>query len=323
MDRIVCQMCGEEFNSITHKHLKRHDMTTQEYLATFDLTYNDIISDNQREARRINALKNVSMMNKINKDMASKGKRWMQTKKGRQHCSDNMKNRWEVDYDKNYVVSCKNTKKMNKAHKKLIKSGKAYIQSDKFKVINSKRMKINNPMFDKDVAKQVSETLREKYKHEIHPNTGNKRPDFSKWLKENNPIWDPVHSAKIKETLLRQGNISKGQDLLYKIMDGIAKTTHNQITYNKEYKVDHYFLDVAVPSLRVGIEYDGHFSHYLDDGMKDVFRDYELNIYGWRILRIDNNYIFKNEVVNDIWQFINYSTEVRKCLGKKYNQLNI
>ena len=54
----------------------------------------------------------------------------------------------------------------------------------------SKRMKENNPMFNKKIAKKVGLTKKKKYAsgENIHPMLGKKRQDTSKRLKENNPM---------------------------------------------------------------------------------------------------------------------------------------
>lgn len=225
-----------------------------------------------------------------------------------------------ADVSKAYNVDC-----MNKAHRKLIKNGKAYVQSETFKVNNSKRMIENNPMFDPEVAAKVGITMHEKYKHEVHPNTGGTNPGASKHMKLHNPMFDPVCAflaqAKGRQTLRKNGNVSTGQKLLYKIMDGISSISN--ISYKKEYYLLGYFLDIAILSIKVAIEYDGHRRHYENNGEFDVKRDKILCNQGWRILRIDTDAMFSNRIANDIWQFINYSTEVRTCLGKKYNQFNL
>lgn len=127
------------------------------------------------------------------------------------------------DWKSNKQIEHSNTcdmrkvKAMNRVTKKLYKEGKAYLQSKQARSLNSLRMKKNNPMFDKNISKKVGKTLKEKWKNESHPNKGNKRPDFSEWLKENNPMKDKDYARLVlrrsKLTLVKNGNISKVRKL--------------------------------------------------------------------------------------------------------------
>lgn len=70
---------------------------------------------------------------------------------------------------------------------------------------NSKRMKKNNPMFNKKIAEKVGTTRKEKFNSGelIHSMLGQKRPDTSKRLKENNPMDNPKTLEKMRTTINR------------------------------------------------------------------------------------------------------------------------
>lgn len=66
-------------------------------------------------------------------------------------------------------------------------------------ILNSDRMKKENPMFNKDTSKKVHETLRLKYQKEVHPNKGRKRPDLTLSNLTNNPMKNPESIRKMVE----------------------------------------------------------------------------------------------------------------------------
>ena len=70
---------------------------------------------------------------------------------------------------------------------------------------NLERMKKNNPMFDKKIAKKVGTTRIEKFASGtlIHPMLGKKCPWTTKMLKENNPMANPKTLEKMRTTINR------------------------------------------------------------------------------------------------------------------------
>lgn len=62
-----------------------------------------------------------------------------------------------------------------------------------------------------------------------------------------------------------------------------------------EYQLGKRRLDIAIPSLRIDIEYDG--SHWHSDTISDARRDLEITSKGWRVIRIrkeDLKYLKEN-----------------------------
>jgi len=80
---VRCKVCDVEFKCITHKHLKKHDLTTGEYLSKFSLTKDMLTSAETRErfsqafsGKKIgdsNPAKRKEVRNKISKTVE---KRW-------------------------------------------------------------------------------------------------------------------------------------------------------------------------------------------------------------------------------------------------------
>jgi very-short-patch-repair endonuclease len=138
----------------------------------------------------------------------------------------------------------------------------------------SYRMKVKNPMFNNATRLKVSETLRNNY-----------GKIFSERLKK---AWQEGIMPKLLSEA--NGHRSKGQKQIYACLDDLG------IKYEKEHHIydmqtkRHFFLDVAIPELKLDIEYDGHTSHYTTTGMlKDAKRDKILSDLGWYILRIKSH----------------------------------
>ena len=79
----ICKECGRSFHAITHKHLKRHGISVQEYLNTYELKQSDLTSKEtrQRLSKKLrgtkvgnnNPSKRKDVKNKISRSLK---KRW-------------------------------------------------------------------------------------------------------------------------------------------------------------------------------------------------------------------------------------------------------
>lgn len=87
--------------------------------------------------------------------------------------------------------------------------------------------------------------------------------------------------------LARQGRTSKPQLNMYQIIK--MKVGEVEVILNHHVRtLNHYrFIDVAIPSLMLGFEYDGEYFH--SDVSHDKQRDAELVAIGWTIAHIDSN----------------------------------
>ena len=97
----------------------------------------------------------------------------------------------------------------------------------------------------------------------------------SKFLREN-----PEYIFKFLDAS-RRARISKPQKLLYELIKQIFPEA--QMEYRIKTKNTFRFADIAIPSLKIDIEFDGEYWH---DKEYDRLRDLELQEVGWRTIRI-------------------------------------
>ncbi len=129
---------------------------------------------------------------------------------------------------------------------------------------------ITNPLHVLEIAKKVSETLqghlsplKGKTYEEIHG------PEKAKILKEQKRI----SGAK---SCLKQPPTSKPQLELFKMVKEILPNA------KLEYESHSYILDIAIPELKLCIEYDGSYWHKPEH---DKQRDELLENFGWKTIR--------------------------------------
>lgn len=100
-----------------------------------------------------------------------------------------------------------------------------------------------------------------------------KREHARKFWKENNPrkYWDTT-------------KISRGQALLFEKVKSIFPGA--QIEYPVNAPGKKYYLDVAVPELKLNFEYDGFYWHSFPEAIeRDRIRDEYLKSLGWKVFR--------------------------------------
>ena len=104
-----------------------------------------------------------------------------------------------------------------------------------------------------------------------------KKAKASKFWREDNP-----------RKYFTGNNISKGQQLLYeKIKEVFPNAT---IEYGIKAPGKTYYLDVAVPELKLDFEYDGFYWHSFPDAIeRDAKRDEYLQSQGWKVFRYSFN----------------------------------
>ncbi len=142
--------------------------------------------------------------------------------------------------------------------------GKKYFRGDK------------NPLRNPISAKKLSETKKEYYKNNPHHHKG----------KSYSEIMGEERAAERIEELRISGAI--GQSLTPRISAPQLKLYEEVLkeypTAVLEYPVQGFCLDIAVPELKLGFEYDGEYWH--QDKEKDKKRDEILNELGWKITHI-------------------------------------
>lgn len=100
-----------------------------------------------------------------------------------------------------------------------------------------------------------------------------KKAKASKFWKEDNP-----------RKYFTGNNISKGQQLLYEKIKEVFPTAI--IEHGVKAPGKTYYLDVAVPELKLDFEYDGFYWHSFPDAIeRDAKRDEYLQSQGWKVFR--------------------------------------
>lgn len=165
----------------------------------------------------------------------------------------------------------------------------------KSKLVSSKFKGDNHPMAkDPEIAKKISKTYKEYYKTHPHPHKG-------KTYKE---IMGPKRAAERIEELRISGVIghsltpiiSKPQQKLYQLVKNLFPQAI------MEYPIGDYCIDIALPNLKIAIEYDGSYWHNKE---KDRIRDKLLKKIGWATLRFEDYIPTKKEITTKIAQYIN------------------
>lgn len=200
---------------------------------------------------------------------------------------------------------------------KLKKSGSriisAYNKTEKQRKAVSGRMKLNNPMKNKEIANKVGKLLKDKYQNgEIVPYwKGKEKPDaVLRMSGDSNPMKDPEIRKKtlrkIVHSWIKNGRISEGEILVKNAIQNLNESFIHQCFIKGE-KRD-YIMDFFLPDKNICIEYDGHSGHYSLNGMdKDIKRDnYLIKEYNIKTIRIhrDTAFIDNKDLASKIFSTI-------------------
>lgn len=170
--------------------------------------------------------------------------------------------------------------------------------------------KENNPMYGKENkwGKHSEESRRKisikrKIFFQKHPE---KRKEISEHLKRfhlKNPLVRKGQSKHMKEfynkhpekhpnrIMAKKGFISKPEKYLLNLIKNIYKKFIIESNYPvKTFRTTRY-IDIALPQIKVGVEYDGEYWHQNKE--KDRFRDEELKEVGWKIIHMNED-IYNN-----------------------------
>lgn len=131
----------------------------------------------------------------------------------------------------------------------------------------SKRMKLNNPMRNPEIAKKVQESLE-------------------KYLTSNPERRINSRMAKLRKKYKMTWIESRMDDLLNKI----------GIEHIYQYPILRYNVDFAIPALRIVIECDGEYWH--KNKRKDLLRQRRITKEGWFVLRYSGKKI--NQCLDDV-----------------------
>lgn len=193
-----------------------------------------------------------------------------------------VKNHWADNEESRKIVA----KKLSKwrTGKKLSKETKRKIgEKSKNNPCHKKPercKKISNALKGRKISKEWRRKLSEARK-------GKKYPKISKAKKEYYIKYPEKHPNRIMAMSKRigRGHISKGQwNLYYKLKKKYPDAVINfPVRTNKTIR----YIDVGIPSLKKGYEYDGIAWH--KDKEKDLRRDIELQEMGWKIVHVEGD----------------------------------
>jgi len=122
----------------------------------------------------------------------------------------------------------------------------------------------------------------------------------------------------IKVFLVKRSNIDKARFLRRNQTDAERKLWRMlrnrnicKVKFRRQYQIDKYILDFYVPEYRLAIEADGGQHYSIQGDKKDKMRERNLNNYGIKVLRFNDNEILKKteNVLEKIYWEINYLKE--------------
>ena len=153
-----------------------------------------------------------------------------------------------------------------------------------------------------EIKQKVSETLKEFYKNNSQPSKGK---NYIEMYGEDaaNKLIELRRESGYKgfEKSLELGyGPSKPQLQLFELVKQIIPEVKMEFGQNLSYNDEryYYFLDIAIPELKINIEYDCSWTH--PDPEKDKFRDDVLKSFGWKVIRYFERIPTLEELQKDI-----------------------
>lgn len=300
---LPCEDCGEDFDVVndrltcktcTHKRARKKITDDPEKLEKLKETraksskkyWEELKSDEERYAKyREDQSKRSSQAQKElksdperyeafrNRVSKSSAKSWEEKKKDTkameefsQKSSDNAKKLWEHRRNNPEELQAFADKVSDTLTNYFKDPANRMSHTADFKRRLSKRMSIKNPMKDPDVVNKVRYKNLENGSYERH----------------REYMLNGGATKAARASLKAQNRVSRPQFELYKLVFELytsAILEHPVKRKNGRF----YSLDIAIPEVRVNIEYDGSYFH--QDVEKDNNRDAELGKLGWTILR--------------------------------------
>jgi glutaredoxin len=174
----------------------------------------------------------------------------------------------------------------------------------------SRRMKKKNPMYNQESKEKMIKTFEQRH--------GDLRVFHSLKTKKQ---WE---TGNLKVPYGRRGgHPTKGEEKLRRYLDDL------DVSYEPEYVIKaegkRMVVDVAIPSMKKIIEYDGWDGHYTDEGKKrDEMRDKYLTSLGWEVLRVKRDEIWEEAHMTKLLTSFLYPRRNRSYWSpvKKVRKLN-
>lgn len=155
---------------------------------------------------------------------------------------------------------------------------KKYASVEDLEILKNNRTEFKRSYAKKSFAKSLGHSKGKTYEEIMSPEkAASKRKQASELWKKDNP-----------RKFFTGNNISRGQLLLF---EKVKEMFPNAVL---EFPVDapgkKYYLDIAVPELKLDFEYDGFYWHSFPDAIeRDTKRDEYLKFLGWKVFRYSFN----------------------------------
>lgn len=178
-----------------------------------------------------------------------------------------------IGYTSSYACKCNEKTKERYGDSNPMKTERG---KQNFRQSILKKQGVDNPLKDPEIAKKVSETMKEKIKNEGH------------WMKGK--TYEELYGNKAEERREQQRYYGLKGYLLTPRISAPQLKLYEEIlkqypTAVLEYPVGCFCIDIAVPELKLAFEYDGEYWH--QDKEKDKKRDEILHQLGWKVTRIN------------------------------------
>ncbi|NCD06340.1 MAG: hypothetical protein EOL97_09490 [Spirochaetia bacterium] len=257
-----CLECGKEFKSITHAHLKHHNLTRDEYLLKYNLQGKDITAFHPCPWKGKNAKDFYkdpkAYEEKINKSIS---------KYMHRAYKEGLRDKFEI------------TKKANEKCRELVKNNKFVLQ---------KENRNFEPWFDDKTSDLYKRTCKKISNSEYHKN--------GTWVKQMDKYPLLVNPMAL---LGKKTRNSYPQQKLFEIIKKYFKKTTNKYYIKNKITNKHFkYPDIYIPELNICVEYDGLKWH--NDINRDLERDKIFIKQGYKMLHYRGSFPDEYDVVNDI-----------------------
>jgi len=152
--------------------------------------------------------------------------------------------------------------------------------------------------------KEETEEIRDKIRQSstgVHPSIETRKRQSDSKIK-----FYQEHPEKHPNYILAQkGHETNIEKLMRKELD------NRNILYEKQYKIDRFFTDFAIPDLKIAIECDGEYWH--QDKEKEKSRDNIIESFGWNILHFTGF-----ELTNNIFKCVDSIERLMKNHNDEY-----
>lgn len=142
----------------------------------------------------------------------------------------------------------------------------------------------DNPMKVEKIKNKQHKSMLEKYGYESYFQS----KEFKQWMLNGGSAYS---LSKVQNPSIPENNLFK-----------LTKQLYESIS---QYQILNYVVDIAIPSLKVAIEYDGSYWHKNKD--KDQKRQTEIERLGWKFLRYIDRIPSSDELKYDIDKITNIS----------------